>query len=149
MIKHPREQVAHPAGGRMMTKQSMAAETDINQIMSRWISTGAVPFGHNNQAPRYGDFSSGIDFKTALDQVREAERQFDLLPAHIRKHCDNDPQKFLAMVYDPSRRDELVQLGMVEEQLPAAAVATAGPLVGTDAAGAPPSAPAAAVAAGK
>lgn len=100
-----------------MTKQSMASETDVNQIMARWIHQGLPPIG-NGGTPKYGDFSNAIDFQTALDQVREAQAQFDLLPAHVRRHCQNDPAQFLEMAFDPERRDELVKLGLAEERLP-------------------------------
>lgn len=113
-----RVRVVHPEGGPLMTKQAMALDTDVNHIMKRWVTTGVIPFGAGGQAPRYGDFSSGTDFQTAINQVREAEAQFDMLPAHIRRYCHNDPQKFLELVYDPERRDDLVKLGLVKEQLP-------------------------------
>lgn len=104
-----------------MVKQSMADDANINTIIGKWIAHGAIPFGMNGRAPRYGDFSSGLDFHTAMMQVREAERQFDMLPSRVRAKCDNDPQKFLEMVYDPARRDELVKLGLVEDAMPDAA----------------------------
>lgn len=112
-----RRKVAHPEGGPLMTKQSMAAETDINQIMKRWIAHGVPPLS-GNRVGTYGDFSRAPDFQTALNMVREAEEQFDQLPAHIRKHCRNDPAEFLAMVYDPDRQAELVKLGLKPEQVP-------------------------------
>lgn len=115
-----RIRTVHPEGGRLMTKQAPAADSDINSIMGRWIAHGIPPrAGAGN--PRYGDFSSGQDFHDSLSQIREAELQFGQLPAHIRSHCRNDPADFLEMVYDPERRDELVKLGLVEAQIPEAA----------------------------
>lgn len=116
----PRTRVVHPEGGDLMTKQSMAAETDVNHIMKRWIHHGIPPLG-SNRTPRYGDFSSGIDFQAALNSVQEAIDQFDRLPSHIRLHCHNDPAEFLALVYNAERRAELEKLGLVPEQVPEAA----------------------------
>lgn len=107
----------HPEGGPLMTKQSMAAETDVNNIIARWIHHGTVPIA-GTQPPSYGDFSSAIDFQKALNSVRDAQNHFDELPAHVRRACNNNPLEFLEMAYDPARRDELVKLGLAEELIP-------------------------------
>lgn len=107
---------AHPTGGPLMTKQSMAAETDINAIVSRHIAFEA-PFFEDGSA-RYGDFTSSLSYHEAMNRVLEAQQQFDMLPAQIRDHCENDPGKFLELVMDPARRDELVKLGLVAEAIP-------------------------------
>lgn len=120
-----RKRVTHPEGGPLMTKQSMAADTDVNHIMARWIAHGVPPLA-GNRAPTYGDFSSGLDFQTALNQVMETQAQFDRLPAHIRAACHNDPAEFLDLALNPARVDELVKLGLKPEQLPAAAPAAEG-----------------------
>ncbi len=100
----------------MLTKQSEKDLTDVNLIMDSWVQTGAAVAGHLNPAPgSYGDFSSGIDYHEAMSAVRDAELCFAALPAKVRSHCENDPGKFLEMVYDPDRRDELEALGIVEE----------------------------------
>lgn len=112
-----RIRVVHPEGGPLMTKQAMALDTDINAIVSRWIAHGQVPRASNAPA-RYGDFSSGLEFHGAMNQVREAEQHFMELPAHIRRHCRNDPGEFLDLVMNPERRAELVELGLVEGQVP-------------------------------
>jgi len=115
-----RVRVIHPEGGRLMTKQAPAAEQDINTIMGRWIAHGVPPRAGAGQ-PRYGDFSSGQDFQTSLNQIREAEQQFQELPANVRQYCRNDPGEFLDLVMDPERRDELVRLGLLEERVPESA----------------------------
>lgn len=119
-LEHTRRRVTHPGGGRLMTKQAEAAETDINNIVRRHRVTGA-PFPVNQNAT-YGDFSSGADFHAMVTRVREAELTFALLPAEVREAAKNDPGEFLNMVFDPTRRAELVELGLVEAAIPAAAV---------------------------
>jgi len=117
--------VTHAGGGRMMTKQAEAAETDINAIIRRHRQMG-VPFPQGGDA-NYGDFSNALDFHSALNRVREAEQTFALLPPDVREFCQNDPGRFLDLVMDPDRRDELVALGLVEGAMPAAAKPAAAP----------------------
>lgn len=110
--------VVQPEGGRLMTKQSQALETDVNQIVARHIATKTpLPTG----PLQYGDFTNAMDFHGALTRIREAELQFNRLPAHIRRHCNNDPGQYLDLVFDPDRVGELELLGLVDAQKPEAA----------------------------
>lgn len=108
----------HPVRGESRTRQADALASDINAIMDRYVHHGVLP-SQNAARPRYGDFSSGLDYHAALLKVQSAEDEFMALPAHVRRYVDNDPGRFLELVHDPERRDELVELGLVEEQLPA------------------------------
>ncbi len=115
-----RLRVCHPEGGPQKTKLSEQDSTDINLIMDSWLGQGG-PVGHVNRAQaHYGDFSSGIDYTCAMNAVRDADRDFMELPAAVRSHVDNDPAEFLRLVYDPSRRAELEELGLVASQKPLA-----------------------------
>lgn len=112
----PRARRPHPAGGESRTRQSDALETDINAIVAKYRATGIVP-----QAPgtaRYGDFASGLDYKTALDKVKAAEADFWDLPVEIRNECQNDPGVFLDKVMNPVTHDELVEQGLDEGRDP-------------------------------
>ncbi len=110
-----RLRVGHPCGGRQLTKLAEQDSTDVNLIMDSWVHSGAAVAGHLNPAPgRYGDFSSGLDYLSALNAVRDAETAFAALPPKVRSHCENDPGKLLDMWYDPERRSELEALGLVE-----------------------------------
>ncbi len=118
-MRTPRVQVCHPAGGKMLTKQSEKDSTDVNLIMDSWIHAGAAVAGHLNPAKgSYGDFSSGVGYHEALDAVMDAQKCFSALPAKIRSHVENDPGQFLDLVFDPERRDELERLGIVDDQRP-------------------------------
>lgn len=116
-IRIGRNRVVAASGGRAMTKQSMALETDVNSIVARHVAH-RVPFFPDGAAS-YGDFSSGLDYHSALNALNAARSEFGKLPAAVRSHCENDPGKFLDMVMDPARRDELVKLGLVPEAIPA------------------------------
>ncbi len=127
MIRVDYPRVFHPSGGPMLTKQSEKDLTDVNLIMDSWIHAGAAVAGHLNAAEgAYGDFSSGIDYHAALDAVRESERVFAALPPKVRDYVDNDPGKLLDLVFDPERRDELVELGLVAREEPDGAVGAPG-----------------------
>lgn len=122
----PRRRVTHRGGGKQMTVQADALETDINAIVKRWVTQG-TPAPGANQNPAYGDFASAPDYQQALNQVMAAQADFEALPAHVRKHVENDPAKFLDLVFDAERKDELLELGLLEELLPPA-VRIVGPL---------------------
>ncbi len=129
------DRVFHPSGGEMLTKQSERDLTDVNLIMDSWVHAGAAVAGHFNPAEgAYGDFSSGIDYHEALSRVKDAEASFMELPAKVRGHVENDPGKFLDMVFDPERRDELERLGLVDSLVSSeagASVAGDAPVAGT------------------
>lgn len=106
----PRERRPHPVRGESRTRQSDALESDINKIVAKYRATGIVM-----RAPgtaRYGDFASGLDYKTAIDRVRAAEADFWDLPVEIRNAAENDPGKFIDMVQDEEGRDKLLELGL-------------------------------------
>lgn len=76
-----------------LTVQSDATDADINTIVQRFGLTGTVPSGL--RIPQYGDFSEVVDYRSALEAVREAEARFMELPAATRARFENDPQLFL------------------------------------------------------
>lgn len=122
-----RIRVQHPTGGQRRTKDSMALESDVNTIVKRHTLQGTRLPGPEGPHT-YGDFSNAVDYHTAMNRVLAAREQFMQLPSHIRTHCKNDPGQFLDLVFDPERRAELVQLGLVEHEVPpAAATAPAAP----------------------
>ncbi len=99
-----------------MTKQSDALGADVNQIVKRFVAFGDLP--NDGKTPTYGDFSNVDDYLTSLNSLKLAQDQFDDLPAAVRNHVGNDPGAFLEMIYDPTRRPELEELGLVEAMLP-------------------------------
>jgi len=88
--------------------------------MDRWVTHG-VPVPAVGGEPSYGDFSMGLDFHEALNRVSEAESDFMKLPAPLRAHVENDPGLFLDLVFDPDRRGELEELGLIPTRAPVAA----------------------------
>ncbi|ALS03694.1 VP3 [Gokushovirus WZ-2015a] len=126
--------VQQDPGGPSRTKQSFGADADINAIMRKYQSTGMIEY-KNRAAPRYGDFSSGLDYSEAMMKVKEADRLFLLLPSKVRGHFNNDPAQLLNAVFDPARRSELEALGLVSE---APQVEPGAPISPEDGSGDPP-----------
>lgn len=96
-----------------MTKQSFAAECDINNIMKQFQKTGML--NHVNakaQSGIYADLPDEVDFQTAMNTVMQGEEAFASLPSKLRTRFGNDPAEFLAFVSDPANADELVELGL-------------------------------------
>lgn len=134
----PRERVFHPSGGESRVKQSETEATEIGSILKKYLEENVpVP----TERSMYGDFSSGLDFHAALNRVREAEQAFAAVPAHIRAHVQNDAGSFLDMVFDPERRGELEELGLVEAHVPEAAAPSERPDPEAGPASAPPAGP--------
>lgn len=101
-------------GGR--TKQSFQFDADPNTLMKQFTKTGDENILKRTSAiAMHGDFSEIPDFFTALLQVQEVEEEFAALPSNIRNHCDNDASKFIALIADPARVDECIELGLVED----------------------------------
>lgn len=97
------------------TKQHFKDECDINNILARYEKTGQLP-SLIKENPKYGDFSSPLQYQDSLNLVLHAQTQFEALGSRVRERFSNDPQKFLAFMQDPNNIDEMVQLGLAEKR---------------------------------
>jgi len=100
-------------GTEEITKQSHKAECDINTILKQFSQTGIIEH-INSQQPQYLDLPENIDFQTSLQIISEAESAFASLPAKVRDFYQNDPGQFLAAFSDPTQREHLVELGIIQ-----------------------------------
>lgn len=107
-----------------VTKQSFAAECDINTIMARYQSTGQMPV-LNDRAPQYLDMP-GYDFQEAMNLVLDAQALFADLPSALRSRFGNDPAQFLDFTSNPQNRAELQSLGLLKTPPPGQQAALAG-----------------------
>ena len=105
---------AHPSGGKSKTKQADADAADINKIIKRFYRTGLLDDMVPGEA-RYGDFTGSLEYYDAMVKVREAQEDFLLAPAELRRYCDNDVGKFLDLVQDPDQLEKLKELGLDPE----------------------------------
>lgn len=118
-----RRRVTHPEGGRILTKQADAGDTDINVIVRRARQVGMLPPG--GSVPRYGDFHEIGSFHETLMQVQEAQDSFMALPSKLRAFCSNDVGVFLDKVHTPEGLQQLLDLGLDPGRVPPLAPAPA------------------------
>ena len=112
-VPHRRVQV--DPGDFSFTKQSHKAECDINNILSQYKRTGMITHISARQA-QYIDLPDASDLQEAFAVAEEANAAFMSLPAKVRDLFDHDPVKFLQALNDPSRADELRELGILREK---------------------------------
>jgi len=112
--KHKPVRVSFPAQGR--THQSFKEECDVNNVVKRFEKTGFLP---NSRGPgQFGDFSSNLDYREALQTVMDAQDMFEQVPAKIRREFDNDPAQFVAFCDDPDNEDQLIDWGLMNKPPP-------------------------------
>ncbi len=103
-----REAVKTPVGTLSRTKQSLAAETDINYIVHRFKASGGT--AHVNALPaKYGDFSEVTELKAMFDLVDQAVASFEALPAAVRSAAHNDPIRLAEMIASPEGMQALLK----------------------------------------
>lgn len=101
------------SGTTTKTEQHHKKACDIKNIIKRYKRDGVV--SHMNHAqPQYID-CTGFDFRESLDLVIGVREIFDGLPSKIRNMFNNDPEAFLDALHDPNRKDELVELGLLQK----------------------------------
>lgn len=103
--------------GPSKVEQSHRDEVNINSIMAKYQKTGLFP--QRTTTPKYGDFSSGIEFHEAMSRIREAERDFLDLPPDIRSRFENDPGQLVDFLNNPENAAEAAELGLIEKPAPA------------------------------
>lgn len=99
-----------PGSGR--TQQQFRDECDINTITKRFGLGYEIPTGL--RMPQYGDFSHISDFHQALNAVAESRETFELLPAHIRDHFQNDPGRFVDFALDAKNKEQMTTWGLIK-----------------------------------
>jgi len=104
----PRVQVA--PRGRSRTKQSFREESEITNIMARYVKTGLIDH-FSSYGPEYG-FASSVTFHEAMNVVTKADQMFQALPAATRQRFAGDPALFLDFVQNPENQAEMVTLGL-------------------------------------
>jgi hypothetical protein len=125
------------------TRQVFKDESDINTIMSRYVSTGEMPV-LNTMYPEYLDVT-GIDFHEQMMYVAGAKSMFNELPSSIRTQFDNDPASFVAFCSDDRNRVALAEMGLLSPEATLAALSPPSPSSPTSPPSNPPPAPSDAV----
>ncbi len=100
-----------------LTDQSQYKDTDINNIVRRYQTTGlldspgAVPF----ETLQYGDATLLPDYQTALDLVNSVHEEFSSLPSEIREKFGHDPMQLLDALQDPTKQQMLQDIGLLSK----------------------------------
>ncbi len=103
------ERVLFISVGESRTRQSMAKECDINNIMAKFQKSGAITH-FAAHAGEYG-FADSLTCHEALNVVTVGDRMFADLPSSLRERFQ-DPGAFLDFVQDEANAKEMVELGL-------------------------------------
>ena len=108
-----RHSVTCQVGEESLTKQAFRDECDINRIVARF-----TPQQLEEQAQAasliYADFTGLEDYASVMNRARAAELLFENLDVNVRDHFDHNPDELVRAAFDPSRRQEFVDLGLAE-----------------------------------
>lgn len=104
-----------------LTQQNFRDECDINNIMSRYQSTGLLDDCFNSERGSFSDVASAVDYHTAQNLILSAQQVFDELPLKVRRRFNNDAGELLTFLDDPRNRDEAIELGLVNKAAPSPA----------------------------
>jgi phage internal scaffolding protein len=97
-----------------LTQQQFRDESDINNIVDRFMKTGHLP--DPVSMPQYIDYEGIFDFQSAMNVVRQADENFMRMDAKVRSRFHNSPQEFLEFFADPANSEEAVRLGLALPQ---------------------------------
>lgn len=103
--------------GPGVTKQSMEAECNINNIMARYEKTGELTHVREKLG-EFRDVSAIPDLHSCMNIVADARSAFMELPVEIRAACRHDVGNFLPWLDDPENRDMADEYGLFKEAKP-------------------------------
>ncbi len=100
-----------------LTQQEFKESCDINNILAKFsVQAQALGVDPSLLMPQdqgsYGDFSNLDDFQTAQNKIAFLNDQFSNLPSDVRRKFGDDLNNFIGALSDPSRVDELGDLGV-------------------------------------
>lgn len=93
----------------------MAADCDVNLIVSRYQRSGILPTVRNNFGDdgKYRDVADAPSYIEGLNIVAQANEMFAQLPSDVRREFGNSPERFLEAYHDPKRKSFLQELGVL------------------------------------
>lgn len=97
--------------GKCRVEKSHAAGTDISTILNAYVRSN-VPI----QMPPtvFNDFTQIPDYQSCLNAVNSIDDYFSALPSKVRAAFDHRPSLLMDALNDPSKRDMLIELGVLE-----------------------------------
>lgn len=109
----PRYRLPFDTGSVSRTKQSFQDESDINNILKKYLKTGVMEHVRENEG-QYIDLPEVPDYQEALNIVIRGREAFDSLPGSVRERFQNNAEDFLGFMNDPANMEESVELGLRE-----------------------------------
>lgn len=98
------------------TKQSPAAECDINVLLRKYKQAGEL--SHiSNHLNQYRDLTGTPDLHEAMNIVADANSEFEHLPAEVRAECGHDASNFLPWIDNPDNQDTAEKYGLLPMDL--------------------------------
>lgn len=97
-------------GDVSLTDQSSKEEVDINTLVARFGLTGEMP--QITDLPIEADYVGLTTYQDCMNQVLQAQKAFESLPAELRHRFHHDPAEFVAFCSDEKNGDELIKLGL-------------------------------------
>lgn len=103
-----------------LTKQSLSADANINNIVSKYHKTGVLgnPNFTSNIQPMFVDLTTAPSFQEAHNRIAAAQSAFESLPSDLRAKFDNDPQKLLDFYQNDANLEECYELGLKVRPVP-------------------------------
>lgn len=99
--------------------QSQHDETNINHIVKKYSNREIFNnFVFDENGDNIIDVSEITDYHSALNQIAQAQEQFEALPVRIRKFFGHDPVKMVEYCSDPSNLEGMQKLGLANPPLP-------------------------------
>lgn len=100
-----------------LTQQEFKESCDINNILAKFaVQAQALGVDPSQLMPQdqgtYGDFSNLDDFQTAQNKIAFLNDQFSNLPSNVRRKFGDDLNTFISAISDPTRIDELGEMGV-------------------------------------
>lgn len=88
-----------------MTKQALAEELDVNNIIRKYNKTGIMQKAHDFEGV-YGEFDS-FDLREAIEKVKLANELFLEVPSSIRSEFNNDAGAFVDFATNPVNIEQM------------------------------------------
>lgn len=101
--------------GESLTQQHFQEETEINNILRSHDRNGVIEHINRGNAI-YADFSGITDFSDALEQIREAQQEFQNIPWEIREKFKNDAGEFFKFASNPDNIQDLRDMGLANPE---------------------------------
>lgn len=96
------------------TIQSDAHLADIHNILDRFGVGGMEMLDETKL--QFRDVSEFTDLADAMNQAKEAEREFLKLPSKVREVFNHDVATWLDTAYDDDKREALVNAGWIKDK---------------------------------